>query len=62
MILADLIWYFTYLYIRIYLNPDNKEITDKHKRDAYYGSLATCASFILGYYGKYFIDNISYLQ
>lgn len=41
------IWYITYLYVRRYLNPENKCKIDKYKKDAFYGALASFSFFIL---------------
>ena len=47
MILASFMTWFTYLYIRKFLNPDNKYNVDKYRNDAKYGALAACVSTCL---------------
>lgn len=38
-IVAGFAWWFTYLYIRRYMNPENTSI-EKFKDDAFYGGIA----------------------
>lgn len=48
--IAGVVWWFTYLYIRRYLNPENKKDVNKYKNDAIYGGIASfCSVLIISY-------------
>jgi hypothetical protein len=46
-IIAGIIWTITYLYVRRYMNPENKGNIDKWKMDGIYGGLATFVAVIM---------------
>lgn len=46
-VLAGLIWYVCYLYVRRYLNPENNSDVEKYKEDAKYGAFAAAAAVVL---------------
>jgi hypothetical protein len=46
-LLKGIVWAFSYLFIRRYLNPENKRNIDKFKMDAIFGGIATIASIYL---------------
>jgi len=56
-IISGSIWYFTYLYIRRYLNPENNYNVNKYKNDALYGALATIIAVLLNYTKDKYILN-----
>jgi hypothetical protein len=46
-LIKGIVWAFSYLFIRRYLNPENKGNVDKFKKDAIYGGIATIISIYL---------------
>ena len=49
-VITGIIWWFTYLYIRRYLNPENKGDVKKYKMDAVYGGIASFCAVLINYY------------
>lgn len=45
--IAGAVWYFTYLYIRRYLNPKNEYSLEPFYQDAMYGALASFVSSLV---------------
>lgn len=45
-IIAGVVWGVCYLYIRRYLNPENKKDVTKYKMDTIYGSFASAVAVI----------------
>jgi len=46
-VVSAVVWWFCYLWIRRYLNPENNNNVDKYQQDAVYGALAQGVSVIL---------------
>lgn len=46
-LIAGVVWFVCYLYIRRYLNPDNKGDVSKFVKDGVFGSLAAFVSVLL---------------
>jgi len=46
-LIAGIVWWFTYLYIRRYLNPENNKDINKFKSDAVYGGFASFCSVLI---------------
>lgn len=46
-IITGILWWFTYLYIRRYFNPENKNNIEKYRLDAIYGGIASGISIII---------------
>jgi hypothetical protein len=54
-IIAGIIWWFTYLYIRRYFNPENNYNIEKYKLDGFYGGIAAGVAVIINYYVNKYI-------
>lgn len=48
--ISGIVWWFTYVYIRRYLNPENKGNIQKYKLDGIYGGIASFASVLITYF------------
>lgn len=46
-LVAGFVWWYTYLWVRRFFNPDNKGNVDKWRTDALYGALASAISVIM---------------
>jgi hypothetical protein len=46
-IIAAVVWGLTYLYVRRYLNPENKRDVSRFRLDAMYGGLAAGVAVLL---------------
>lgn len=46
-IIVGIIWYFCYLYIRRYANPENNKDIRQYRMDAFYGGIASSVAYIL---------------
>lgn len=46
-LIAGVVWFVCYLYIRRYLNPDNKGNVSKFVKDGVFGSLAAFVAVLL---------------
>jgi hypothetical protein len=49
-IISGIVWWFTYLYIRRYFNPENKGNIDKYRLDGLYGGIASFFGVLISYY------------
>jgi hypothetical protein len=58
-IIAAVVWGLTYLYIRRYLNPENKYNVDKFRLDAIYGGIAAgCAVILKEFIQLYMVNRL----
>lgn len=48
--ISGFVWWFTYLFIRIYLNPKNNRKIEKFKLDAFFGGMASFVGVFISYY------------
>ena len=49
-LISGIVWWFTYLYIRRYFNPENNGDIKKYELDGLYGGVAASASVLLTHY------------
>jgi hypothetical protein len=49
-IISGVVWWFTYLYIRRYFNPENKGNIDKYRSDGLYGGIASFFGVFISYF------------
>ena len=51
-IIAGIVWWFTYLYIRRYFNPENKYNIEKYRLDAYWGGVGAFFAVLISNFIK----------
>ncbi len=49
-IISGIVWWFTFVYIRKYFNPENKRNVEKYKLDGIYGGFASFFSVLITYF------------